>query len=69
MSISYGGGGAATVFRGIGESPADERPAIPERLLWKLWKRRATRQEGFRTDAGTRVRVVYPGRTGTSAGP
>ena len=69
MTITYGGGGAATVFRGIGESPENERPTIPERLLWKLWKRRAARQDEFRTSAGTRVRVLYPGRAGTAAGP
>jgi len=42
---------------------------IPERLLAKLWKERAARQTGLRTEAGKRVRVVYPGRSGTSAGP
>ncbi len=60
---------AATAFRSIGELSKDERPAMPERLLWKLWKRRAARQDEFRTGAGTRVRVLYPGRAGTSAGP
>ncbi len=69
MTITYGGGGAATAHRGIGEPSKDERPAIPERLLWKLWKRRAARQDEFRTGAGTRVRVLYPGRAGTAAGP
>ena len=69
MSGTYGGGGAATSHRGIGEPSKDERPAIPERLLWKLWKRRAARQDEFRTGAGTRVRVLYPGRAGTAAGP
>ncbi len=68
MSITYSGT-AATVFRSIGEPSKDERPAIPERLLWKLWKRRAARQDEFRTGAGTRVRVLYPGRAGTAAGP
>ncbi len=58
-----------TAIRGIGEPSKDERPAIPERLLWKLWKRRAARQDEFRTGAGTRVRVLYPGRAGTAAGP
>ena len=56
-------------IRGIGESPGDERTAIPERLLWKLWKRRAARHDEFRTSAGTRVRVLYPGRASTAAGP
>ena len=69
MSVTYGGGGAATALRGIGETPKEERPDIPERLLWKLWKRRASRQEAFRTSEGTRIRVLYPGRSGTSAGP
>ena len=44
-------------------------PGIPERLLARLWQRRAARQEWFRTQAGARVRVLYPGRPGTSAGP
>ena len=57
------------MLRSIREPSKDERPAIPERLLWKLWKRRAARQEEFRTSAGTRVRVLYPGRAGTAAGP
>ena len=42
---------------------------IPERLLAKLWKDKAARQTNLRTQAGKRVRVVYPGRPGTSAGP
>ena len=60
---------ATTAHRGIGESPKGERPQLPERLLWKLWKRRAARQAEFRTLTGTRIRVLYPGRSGTSAGP
>lgn len=66
MTTVYPVGSAATawrpVSRGIGEK-------IPERLLAKLWKDRAARQTGLRTEAGKRVRVVYPGRTGTAAGP
>ena len=42
---------------------------IPERLLAKFWKERAARQTGLRTEAGKRVRVVYPGRPGVTAGP
>ena len=42
---------------------------IPERLLAKFWKERAARQKGLRTEAGKRVRVVYPGRSGVTAGP
>ena len=68
--ITYGGTkGEATATRGIWESPKDDQPQLPERLLWKLWKRRAARQEEFRTGAGRRIRVLYPGRSGTSAGP
>ena len=55
--------------RGIWERPGADRPEIPERLLWKLWKRRASRQEEFRSGSGSRIRVLYPGRPGTSAGP
>ena len=35
----------------------------------RLWQKRAARQEWFRTQAGARVRVLYPGRPGISAGP
>ena len=69
MSISYASSGTATAFRGIGEKGKGGRPEIPERLLWKLWKRRAARQQEFRTGSGTRIRVLYPGRSGTAAGP
>lgn len=54
------------------DSPAvtvREGPGIPERLLARLWQRRAARQEWFRTHGGARVRVLYPGRPGLSAGP
>lgn len=44
-------------------------PPLPESALAKLWQRRAARQEWFRTSRGRRVRVLYPGRPGTSAGP
>ncbi len=60
---------AATAFRGVAEKQGGDKPNMPERLLWKLWKRRAARQAEFRTGKGTRVRVLYPGRAGTSAGP
>ena len=42
---------------------------IPESLLARLWKERAVRQTELRTEAGRRVRVVYPGRSGVTAGP
>ncbi len=42
---------------------------IPEELLARLWQKRAARQRSFRTGAGRVVRVVYPGRSNTSAGP
>ena len=35
----------------------------------KLWEQRAARQAWFRTQGGRRVRVLYPGRPGRSAGP
>jgi hypothetical protein len=54
-----------THLMGVAERPEP----IPERLLWKLWKNRAALQEGLRTEAGRRVRVLYPGRPGISAGP
>ncbi len=61
--------GNEATLRGIGESRSGGGREMPERLLWKLWKRRAARQSEFRTGSGTRIRVLYPGRTGTSAGP
>ncbi len=42
---------------------------IPERLLARLWQRRAARQAWFRAHGGQRVRVIYPGRPGLTAGP
>ena len=68
--LTYANSGSiAAAFRGIGETGKDQGREIPERLLWKLWKRRASRQANFRTGSGSRIRVLYPGRTGTSAGP
>ena len=45
------------------------KSGIPERLLARLWRQRAERQEWFRTHAGAKFRVLYPGRPGLSAGP
>ena len=42
---------------------------LPEKALARLWQKRAARQREFRTDAGRRVRVLYPGRPGAAAGP
>jgi len=42
---------------------------IPERLLANLWLRRAAQQASFRSQDGLRVRVLYPGRPGHTAGP
>ena len=42
---------------------------IPESLLARLWKERASREKSFRAGDGRRFRVIYPGRVGTSAGP
>ena len=70
MTTSYG----VTTYRqqGLGAGLrwiADRPEPVPERLLWKLWKDRAARQGGLRTAAGRRLRILYPGRTGTAAGP
>ncbi|MBC8281832.1 MAG: DUF2851 family protein [Chloroflexi bacterium] len=64
----------ATYPMGTGQAPLrliaeDEREIIPERLLAKFWKERAARLSVLRTEAGRRVRVVYPGRAGVTAGP
>ncbi len=42
---------------------------IPEKLLARLWQKRAARQQEFRTGGGRRVRVLYPGRASAAAGP
>ena len=42
---------------------------IPEKLMALLWKERAAREAGFRAEDGQRFRVLYPGRSSTSAGP
>ena len=48
--------------------PGDIAP-ISERQLALLWERRASRSRTLRTDQGARVRVLYPGRPGVTAGP
>lgn len=47
----------------------DGRTPIPERLLARLWQKRAARQRHFKTQGGRRVQVLYPGRPSSSAGP
>jgi len=42
---------------------------IPEQLLASLWQKRAVRQQRFKTNGGRQVRVLYPGRPSSSAGP
>ncbi len=42
---------------------------IPESLLVKLWRERASREKYLRSGDGRRFRVLYPGRMGTTAGP
>ncbi len=42
---------------------------IPERLLARLWQKRTARRAGLTTEGGSKVRVIYPGRPGRSAGP
>ena len=49
--------------RGAGIQP------ITEKQLAQLWERRAARSAALRTDRGARVRVLYPGRPGVTAGP
>ncbi len=51
--------------------PAEPDPIAPisEKQLARLWERRAALQEAFRSEAGVRVRVLYPGRPGVTAGP
>ena len=42
---------------------------IPEQLLAHLWQQRAARRQQFKTNGGRLVRVLYPGRPSSSAGP
>ena len=49
--------------------PSSPPGNIPEKLLARLWQKRAARQKEFRTGGGRRVKVLYPGRAGSSAGP
>ena len=42
---------------------------ISEKQLARLWERRAARHRAFHTEAGARVRILYPGRPGVTAGP
>ena len=42
---------------------------VPESLLVRLWKERASREESLKAGNGRRIRVIYPGRVGTTAGP
>ena len=44
-------------------------PPITEKQLARLWERRAARHHAFHTEAGARIRVLYPGRPGVTAGP
>ena len=63
---------ASTVYRRPTTLLREKEPArdpIPERLLARLWRKRAARQEGFRTGSGARIRVIYPGHPGGGAGP
>ena len=66
MMTVYPVGLAPATWRRVSEGTGKK---IPERLLAKLWQERSARQTGLRTEAGKRVRVVYPGRSGTAAGP
>lgn len=48
---------------------ARENLRIPERLIARLWQKRAARQANLRTEGGVSVRVIYPGRSSGAAGP
>ena len=52
-----------------GAKRADDLAPISERQLARLWERRAARSTALRTDQGARVRVLYSGRPGVTAGP
>ena len=49
--------------------PHDSLPPITEKQLARLWQRRAARSRALRTERGKRIRVLYPGRPGVTAGP
>ncbi len=55
--------GAALMVR----EPAPSGP--DERALWRLWSNAHNLAEGLMTEDGRRLRVVYPGRYSTRAGP
>ena len=44
------------------------RHPVPERLLSNLWRKRVARRTWCRASAGTRMRVLYPGRASSAAG-
>ena len=50
-------------------NPHDPLPPITEKQLAHLWQRRAARSRALRTERGNRIRVLYPGRPGVTAGP
>ena len=49
--------------------PNDPLTPITEKQLARLWQRRAARSRALRTERGNRIRVLYPGRPGVTAGP
>ena len=53
------------------KKPSKKPPGqlLPEQLLASLWQKRAARQQRFKTNGGRQVRVLYPGRPSSSAGP
>ncbi len=52
-----------------GRGPHDPLEPITEKQLAGLWQRRAARSRALRTEQGNRIRVLYPGRPGVTAGP
>lgn len=55
--------------RSINSDGTDPIAPISEKQLARLWQRRAARHQAFHTETGTRIRVLYPGRPGVTAGP
>ena len=56
-------------YRSGHSTGSDPIAPISEKQLARLWERRAARHRAFHTEAGARVRILYPGRPGVTAGP
>ena len=60
---------ASVAPEGAPNSKRVRKPQIPESLLARLWRDRATSQESFKTSEGRKIKVLYTGRRGSEAGP